>query len=848
MFFNDINDIRLSHQAWQDSLKLSDNIDIGDLLITNEIRRIHNYNQQRDKNIVDAYNFGINRVCGTIENGFSKIQYELIKNNDKLGQINSGVSRLYNSINFGFSRIEEQLRINNEYLGQIAELLKLPDNLKQKAYHIENALKMLSFDLKNNTQEYYKDTKEELLKAISFDKKDPISNFYLGYIYLFDRSDINFQKASEHFANAAKFFKLYDYNKYLNSLSWLAKTRYISSDFLGARDSMVEDLNNILLNNDNIEYYYLSLKFKAKTNSLINIDDILKLIDYDKIYLDIIALDPDFNIPINEWEEILTRLKTNSDVFNQRVHNIDFLMKLFDGAEYVKKTTFINSINRDVIQFYNTIHKTPQTKELLLLDNKIKEAYGEQSHNNSQGFLKSYLRKYGYTIFNKYPTETFLYFELTKDYYYLLPTIDTFFTYVKNSGIQNLINKTENFYISDLAWPKDNDIWKKNHKHKTLPYLYPFLSKPFQIREDILINHFNIDLRNQELVGRDLTFYVISFYQNICLWDFDKINFDKIRELSKEDDEYREKHMDKSHNKWSKEYNQQYHHQLKEACLVFYLAYWFFCWDENYQYEYSGMAILEHLDGDLSETYSMNTTLNKIYEEKYLTDYKDALIYAPDRTSSGLANQNTNTLKSDGNSNNRNFIITLIIITIIGLGLWKLINNPTKVFHRTKTGFDYVIDGTDTIFYIGRFNDNNVNNLAFPALKDSIIYHCTTMNNSVELLTETNLDEQRASILTRARRIKLLYAEWSNRMKDSSLAADRIKGVINQLWYSHYIDTSFCRVMKNYYHTIHNNGKNSLIVVPIPEPDFNILVDKLIESDPKLKGITLKEIISKLFK
>ena len=143
---------------------------------------VGNYIKQTSKEQVQA----INRLGKDIGRGLNVLSEQLSDIYDALSFLNRNMD----------IQIEQQ-KLSNLLLQNIGELLRVPDNEKERQHSIELGIKF--FVNGNKDADLYADALEELLKAESLMKQDYFVLHRIGCIYLHVNKYINPEKALDYF-------------------------------------------------------------------------------------------------------------------------------------------------------------------------------------------------------------------------------------------------------------------------------------------------------------------------------------------------------------------------------------------------------------------------------------------------------------------------------------------------------------------------------------------------------------------------------------------------------------------------------------------------------------------------
>ena len=79
------------------------------------------------------------RVCGTLDAGFSEVGQYLKEINCNVSELRGEITAMASMLDWKLSLLIEEQRLTNELLGNIAQLLRIPDSQKQRVYYIASS-------------------------------------------------------------------------------------------------------------------------------------------------------------------------------------------------------------------------------------------------------------------------------------------------------------------------------------------------------------------------------------------------------------------------------------------------------------------------------------------------------------------------------------------------------------------------------------------------------------------------------------------------------------------------------------------------------------------------------------
>jgi hypothetical protein len=283
--------------------------------------------QESTRTIVGSLDKGFGKLSKQLEKGFYEVNANLSAINCQLSELNMKMDHLSGLIDMKLSALIEQQRITNYNLEQIIVLAKIPEFQKERIYYLENGLKYLKNAQTNPRR--YSDALDCLKEAEKREKRDYLTLFNIGVIYLFSSENMDIAAAEDYFLRSAdyandeipedsirstnyignvktnelKFIK----NIASNSLYYASYSQYLLDKF----EESIENSNRALEINPNLKecYYNNAVTYFQLSNEKGGIESISKLSD-DHNYI----LDASFNknIAVSDlFQEFILDLKTN---------------------------------------------------------------------------------------------------------------------------------------------------------------------------------------------------------------------------------------------------------------------------------------------------------------------------------------------------------------------------------------------------------------------------------------------------------------------------------------------------------------------------------------------------------
>lgn len=153
--------------------------------------------------IVGALDKGFDHLSKKLVEGFKEVNDNLLNIECQLSELNFQMQNLAGIVDSRFKALIELQKITNLKLQQIVEFVRIPELQKQRIHHLENGLKFLK-----NAQidpRRYSDALECLKAAEKLGKRDYVTLYNIGLIYLFSSEQLDLVAAEEYFLKAADY-------------------------------------------------------------------------------------------------------------------------------------------------------------------------------------------------------------------------------------------------------------------------------------------------------------------------------------------------------------------------------------------------------------------------------------------------------------------------------------------------------------------------------------------------------------------------------------------------------------------------------------------------------------------
>jgi hypothetical protein len=283
--------------------------------------------QESTRTIVGSLDKGFNMLSKQLEIGFSEINSNLSAISGQLSELNLKIDHLSGLIDMKLSALIDQQRITNYNLEQILAFTKIPEFQKERIYYLENGLKYLKNSQTNPRR--YSDALECLKESEKREKRDYLTLFNIGIIYLFSAENMDVSAAEDYFMRSADYandeipedsIRSTNYvgevktnelnfikNIAANSLYYASYSQYLSDKF----EESIKNSNLALLINPNLKecYYNNAVSYFQLSKDIEAVESIAKLSD-DHNYI----LDASFNKNIavsNLFQTFISDLKSN---------------------------------------------------------------------------------------------------------------------------------------------------------------------------------------------------------------------------------------------------------------------------------------------------------------------------------------------------------------------------------------------------------------------------------------------------------------------------------------------------------------------------------------------------------
>jgi hypothetical protein len=334
---------------------------------------------KKDSNIFDSYldyikdvslvKYGADTI-GEYINQASQIQVQAINQlgmkigkgmiilSNQLNEVNSGLNIISNQIEESNAELKfinrnidlqiEQQKLSNILLQNISELLRLPDNEKERQRCIELGVKFFVNAKKDS--DLFDDALKYFLKAESFMEQDYFVLNRIGNIYLYVEKHLNPEKAMDYFVRAGKYaivdsdpnsihlanalignFKSNsNLNKDLSKIELLAAESYEKASFsayvLGKFEDAVKLQSKAMAYLPNTQNRYLLSKYQARNGNSIDAAENLSICIDENPFIFAVVADLK-EIDLANDEEVIKMLSEKNEKVNRNIEDLIDLLK-----------------------------------------------------------------------------------------------------------------------------------------------------------------------------------------------------------------------------------------------------------------------------------------------------------------------------------------------------------------------------------------------------------------------------------------------------------------------------------------------------------------------------------------
>ena len=283
-----------------------------------------------------------NQLLYGIRGGIAQTNRGIAQINQGVNAIATGMNTLNNSLLFSAqllsnqisqaaSMIKVQLQQVENALYQILDELRIPESQRERRYHIEEGIKYFSKGMQTGDCLYFEDALDEFSTALSIERKDYFSWYYLGMIYLYSKDNIDLEKAISSFDRYIHYAAALPLRHYLfdEVLMMKAECHYLE----GNPEQAYKDITDILTNS--IKATLRGVKYlscSGKADEKIKATEIFKQLVEKNPYLIMQVLE-DYDIVANDFimqyiSEYKNRLVIEiKSIFSNNERDLDLLSR-----------------------------------------------------------------------------------------------------------------------------------------------------------------------------------------------------------------------------------------------------------------------------------------------------------------------------------------------------------------------------------------------------------------------------------------------------------------------------------------------------------------------------------------
>ena len=163
-------------------------------------------------------------ITSSLDDGFSMLNQRMYELNDTLHIVNANIiegnrlqakniqevqtlnknmiialSAINSNISQSTNILKYQTQQATNVLNAILDELRIPESQRERRYHIEEGVKFFNMGMKTGDCLYFEDALDEFNTAISIEKKDFFSWYYIGMVHLYSKNHIDIEKAKSSF-------------------------------------------------------------------------------------------------------------------------------------------------------------------------------------------------------------------------------------------------------------------------------------------------------------------------------------------------------------------------------------------------------------------------------------------------------------------------------------------------------------------------------------------------------------------------------------------------------------------------------------------------------------------------
>ncbi len=320
-----------------------------------------------------------NLLTSSLDKGFFAMNNRMVninRNLTNLGQglnavninMSAGMKALQDNISQATAIITYRLQQVDTTIKAILNELKIPESQRERRYHIEEGVKYFNKAMLSGNALYFDDALDEFTKAITIERKDYFSWYYLGMIYLYSKQHLDIAKALDSFEHYIHYADALTTRHYLfdEALIMIAECHYLEQD----TNKAFNDIEAIIPNNTKAALRgikYLSASRQADKQK--QAAEIFQKLMQENPYIAMQVLE-DYDLVNNDFilqhitnykKKLLTDIPSNIHLLTSLVESVkDYVF--YD--EYLNK---VLSLNKEVFN----INKTSGLVDFLIIADSI---------------------------------------------------------------------------------------------------------------------------------------------------------------------------------------------------------------------------------------------------------------------------------------------------------------------------------------------------------------------------------------------------------------------------------------------------------------------------------------------
>jgi len=201
-----IQDTKGREAAYAEQLKIDYyRKEINNIVETNTLKVIRSseHSGLLIKDSIDDFNSSMTTHLNSLSCSISDFGDTLIDINQELSSINSELNNISGILDWGFNAVIENQRLSLLILTNLSELAKIPDEEKKRIFLIKRGIERQQEAFYHPP--LYKKAIQHYLAALDLFDDDPFVLNRLGFIHLYSKEDIDFNKAAKYFEDAVNY-------------------------------------------------------------------------------------------------------------------------------------------------------------------------------------------------------------------------------------------------------------------------------------------------------------------------------------------------------------------------------------------------------------------------------------------------------------------------------------------------------------------------------------------------------------------------------------------------------------------------------------------------------------------